>query len=365
MDAEVGDRARAASPALHMRKETQGSRPRSGPEADAGDEPGLHRPPWAPHKMRYVLGVDGGGTKCDAVLMDETGTVCGWGRGGSTHGLYVGRDVAAQSVRDAVQSAVTGRSVEVSRICGAGPFAALGDILNQELCSEMFVQGGETGLGFATALTTHGILILSGTGSFVFGLTEDGRHLHEGGNGPIVADEGSAYHIGILGMRAMFRSHYCEARRTSLAQAVPKAMGVETQHEAFHQLYIDRIGRSQVAAVAKTVNDEAEKGDAVAIAVLQRAADELGELLVEVIRELRMQQSEDYLVATGSVAQGSRIFWQRLCEIAHSAAPGLRPIQPRVKPVIGACLLCLRDLGVQWSENLLDHIVATQGPFVA
>ncbi len=315
--------------------------------------------------MRYVLGLDGGGTKCDAVLMDETGTVVGWGRGGSTHGLYVGNEAVARSLRDAVLGATANLRPPVERIAGSGPHAGLDQWLEQPLSLGQFVPGGEATLGFATALTTHGIIVLSGTGSFVFGLTADGRSLHEGGNGCIIADEGSAYHIGILGVRAAFRSGYCARRHTSLAEAVPRAMGVAGLHDVFHLIYTEHIGRSQVAAVARTVDEEAERGDAVAAGILRRAADELGELVVEVIHELNMEASDDFLVATGSVAQGSRIFWQRLSDIALSVAPRLRPIQPRVRPVIGACLLALRALGVEWGEPLMQRITATQEPFLA
>lgn len=309
--------------------------------------------------MRYVLGVDGGGSKCDAVLMDETGAVHGWGRGGSAHRLYVGGEAATRSVRDAVTGAVAALNPPIDRVAGVGLHPALPDWLGQPLALEQFVSSGEVELGFATAMTTHGILVLSGTGSFVHGRTPDGRSVHEGGQGPVIADEGSAYHIGILGIRAAFRSHYNEGRRTSLATAVPSALGARKLGEVFNLLYVERIGRSQIASVARTVNEEAESGDHVAVGVLRRGAEELAELVVEVIRALDMQAANECLVATGSVAQGSRIFWERLCEIALAAAPGLRPVQPAVRPVMGACLLALRDLGVEWNQALMDRIVET------
>ncbi|NSW58267.1 MAG: hypothetical protein HPY44_19850 [Armatimonadetes bacterium] len=315
--------------------------------------------------MRYVLGLDGGGTKCDAVLMAEDGTVMGWGRGGPTHGLYVGPDVPIQSQKDAILGATGGSPPPLSRIAGLGLVGHLHQWLNQDLCAEQFVPCGEADMGLATALTTHGILVLSGTGSFVHGRTPDGRHMHLGGNGPIIADEGSAYHIGILGIRAAFRSKYSEARRTSLREAVPKAMGVAGLREVFHLLYIDRVGRTQIAAVARAVDMEAEKGDRVAAQMLRKAADELGELLVEVITELDMTRSDAYMVATGSVAQGSRIFWDRLCEIAAGVAPDIRPVQPKVRPVVGACLMGLKALEVPWTEALLERIIETQEPFLA
>lgn len=316
--------------------------------------------------MRYVLGIDGGGTKCDAVVMDEQGTVMGWGRGGSSHGLYVGNHSATRSVRRAVRDALPASKPTVAVVAGTGLHAAqLGEWIDQPFLLDQFVPAGEVAMGFATALTTHGILVLSGTGSFVCGVTTSGRTLQEGGNGCIIADEGSAYHIGVLGIRAAFRSHYSEARRTTLAQAVPRALGVDSMHDVFNLVYVNHVGRSRIASVAKAVDAEAEAGDAVAAGVLERAADELGELLLEVIRELEFTGTDEHLVANGSVAQGSRLFWQRVCAIARSGAPGLRPVCPRVRPVVGACLLALRRLGVNWTPALLERIIETQEPFVA
>jgi N-acetylglucosamine kinase-like BadF-type ATPase len=294
--------------------------------------------------------------------MDEGARVLGWGRGGPTHGLYVGLDAATRSVRDAVLGATADFRPAISYIAGCGLHAGLNEWLQQPFSLDQLLPCGEPALGFATALTTHGILVLSGTGSFVHGLTADGRCRHEGGNGPIVADEGSAYHIGILGVRAALRADYAARRRTSLTLAVPRALGVKSLQDVFHLLYVERIGRSRVASIARAVN--AEAGDQVAAAILRRAAEELGELLVEVIRELGFEASSERMVATGSVAQGSRVFWDRLCEIALAVAPGLTPVQPRVRPVVGACLLALRKLGGEWGPHLIDRIVETQQPFL-
>lgn len=310
--------------------------------------------------MQYVLGIDGGGTKCDAVLMDETGRVVGWGRGGSTHGLYVGEEAALASVRDAVLGALPTPAPPIARVGCPGRRAFVGQWLGQSLSPEQIVPVDEVSMGLAMALTTHGVLVLSGTGSFVHARAEDGRHVHEGGQGPIIADEGSAHHIGSLGIRAAFRSHWTEARRTSLAEAVPRALGVESLREVFRLLYVEHIGRASIASVAKAVNEAAEAGDRVARQVIVQAARELGVLLVEVIQAIGFEDSDELMVATGSVAQGSCIFWDTLCEIAHEVAPRIRPVQPKIKPVMGACLLALRDLGVEWNQDLVARIEQTQ-----
>ena len=57
------------------------------------------------------------------------------------------------------------------------------------------------------------------------------------------------------------------------------------------------------------------------------------------------------------------MWWETLCGIALEVAPGLRPVNPRVRPVIGACLLALKELGVAWNEGLVARIVETQERF--
>lgn len=265
------------------------------------------------------------------------------------------------SVREAVMGALPTPVPPVSRVACAGHWAVLGEWLGQPLNRDQIVQVSEISMGFAMALTTHGVLVLSGTGSFVHARTADGRHIHEGGQGPLIADEGSAYHIGSLGIRAAFRSHWTEARRTSLAEAVPRVLGVDSLREVFRLLYVERIGRASIASVARAVDEAAEAGDRVAQQIIVQAARELGVLLVEVIEGIGFKDSDELMVATGSVAQGSRLFWQTLCEIASEVAPRLRPVQPRIRPVMGACLLGLRDMGVEWSEDLLARIEETQG----
>ncbi len=49
--------------------------------------------------MRYALGIDGGGSKCEALLVDEAGNVAGRGLGGQIHWYYDPPEVIQQSYR--------------------------------------------------------------------------------------------------------------------------------------------------------------------------------------------------------------------------------------------------------------------------
>src|SRR5580704_5859909 len=79
--------------------------------------------------MRFVLGFDGGGTKTDCVLMDESGAILARSQAGPSNPLRVGFGAAINSVRDAARQALARaalpQSATAAAICaglaGAGP----------------------------------------------------------------------------------------------------------------------------------------------------------------------------------------------------------------------------------------------------
>ena len=57
--------------------------------------------------MRYFAGLDGGGSKCDVVIIDEEGTVHGWGHSGATgYQPQEQAEAAAKAVSPAVEAIV-------------------------------------------------------------------------------------------------------------------------------------------------------------------------------------------------------------------------------------------------------------------
>ncbi|MCC6444695.1 MAG: hypothetical protein IT210_14710 [Armatimonadetes bacterium] len=315
--------------------------------------------------MRYALGLDGGGSKCDAVLIDETGQVIGWGRGGPTHGLYDTPDVVTGSTVQAIEGAL-GHLREAEIWVGGG--------LHDERVRAAVEQSGrvagiasahEVSTAFASVQQEWGLIILSGTGAFVHGRTPEGKDFHMDGLGPVLGDYGSAHAVGLRGLRAAFASGWAKSRRTALADTVPQALGAANLREVFHQVYIEKtMSRRRIASLARLVDREAEGGDGIARKCLLDAADELSDLAVDLVREMEMAALAFPMIAIGSVAQNSRLWWGRVCERLHAAAPACQPVVPRVRPVVGAALQALREMGIPWTPELLDRIVETQRPFL-
>jgi len=309
---------------------------------------------------RYALGIDGGGSKCDAALLDETGAVVGWGRGGPTHIYYDPPEVIASSYTNAVSQALAG--IEGAEIWAAGhlPEGHRRETVGRANRLAKHVAATEVDSAFASAQAEWGMIVLAGTGSFVHGRERDGRDLHFGGLGPILNDYGSAYAIGVLGLRAAFASDWTAARRTSLAEAIPQALGVADRRGVFNAVYVQHIGRRQIAALAQVVDGEAERGDRVARRCIEAAADELAEVALDIVGELGMHDLAFPVISIGGVARGSRLWWERVCLRVREAAPKMRPVIPQVTPASGAGLLALRAMGVEWTPELLARVAATE-----
>ena len=311
---------------------------------------------------RLALGVDGGGTKSDAVLINEHGSVLGWGRGGTGQILWAGRDAALENYSEAVRTALSDR--QPGELWVAGLYGRVLDRLGLGETGVQFVRADELTRGFASALETHGILVLSGTGAFVSALTESGESVTLDGLGPVLGDHGSGYQIGLMGMRAALSASWGSQRATALEQTVPRELGVTTTNDVFNLVYMEQIGRSRIASAAKAVIQAADDGDRIAREIVLQAADDIVTTLGDIIVRMHLEDSDYALVASGGIAQSCRMYWDRVCESALAIAPNLRPIQPKVRPCIGAALLALKEMGVSWTQELLARIEETQQPFL-
>jgi len=302
-----------------------------------------------------VLGFDGGGTKIEAALMDETGAVVGWGSGGPAVSWYEETQCVRASVAQAVEAAIAGSHVEVSAVVAAGPagiqdaLGTLGDLIQaapRRMASEFELIMAAHGMD-------RGLTVLAGTGSGVFVRAPSGGDIHMGGSGPVIGDEGSAYDIGLRAIRACLRAGYSPPRPTTLVHSVPRAAGLEQPGDLVRWVYVHKASRRDIARLARTVDREAEGGDTVALAILRAAARALGDLAVEALGVADLRATECPMAVAGSVVTRSCIYRRYLLERVREDAPAVRPVDPGPPPAVGAALLALRDLGIAWGDKLL------------
>ncbi len=226
---------------------------------------------------RFVIGVDGGGTRTRAVALDASGVELARAEGGSA---VAGAPLeAARAVADACVDLVrrAGRHLPAhvlwAGLSGAGreeERTAAERALRETGVAERARVGTDVQAAFHDAFADRpGILLIAGTGSIAWARAEDGREGRVGGWGPRIGDEGSGYAIGTEALRRVARSADGRAPATTLSELVRRWLGLERLEELAG--WVAGASRAGIAELAPLVAGAARDGDAVSEQVIAEA----------------------------------------------------------------------------------------------
>lgn len=253
----------------------------------------------------YVIGVDGGGTKTLGILMDEAGTELGRVSMPSSN-IHA---IAHSTVEEILQSLVTSlcdqgkiEPKDLSAIClgMAGCDSPkdrevlesfLKPILRKDI--KMTIVNDAIVAMRAVLSRMHGILLIAGTGSICFGWNENtGQQARSGGWGHLLADEGSGYLIGLKGLQAILKGVDGRGPETTLLPVIFEQLqyDVSEPRSLIQFVYGDKGTKANIANLARYVFQEAAKGDAASIAIVEEQAHELSLTIPPVFAKLYAQE---------------------------------------------------------------------------
>lgn len=258
------------------------------------------------------LGVDGGGTRSRALLVDAQGRELAAVEGPS--GLVNSKDpataaaVVARLARKAAKTARVPLPLEGlwAGLAGAGqegPRRAVEAALVGAGVAHRISVGTDVEAARADAFGEGpGILLVAGTGSVAMAVDPRGGRITVGGWGSALDDEGSGYRIGLDGLRAVVRSADGRAPETSLGRALLQQTGVAAPPELV--AWTAAAAKRDVAALAPTVMRAADAGDDAAARVVRKALDGLRELLEAAIVAGKWSTSPPLALSGGLVLEG-------------------------------------------------------------
>lgn len=237
--------------------------------------------PQTLHDVRFVLGVDGGGTGTRVRLADRNGHLLGQGEAGPS-ALGQGSEQAWRHIQQAAQAAA--RQAGLTELplsqCAVG-LGLSGSGVAAQVQSFLDLQPGYSLLaldsdGWTTLLGAHGgrpgAVIAAGTGTIGEALREDGMRVCISGWGWVCGDEGSGAWLGLKAMRHAQQALDGRAPRSALAQAVWALAGAERETVL---AWCATAGQQGYASLAPLVFRCAEAGDRVAQAFVDEAVAEL------------------------------------------------------------------------------------------
>ena len=295
------------------------------------------------------LGVDGGGTKTAFALIDADGRLLARHESGSAYYLETGLEQTAAMLNAGV--------IETLALAGATPdsvsfaffglpaygedsllHAALDALPGEVFAQERYRCGNDMVCSWAGSLAcADGISVVAGTGSIAYGRYQ-GREARAGGWGELFSDEGSAYWIAREGLNLFSRMSDGRTARGPLHAMFRRGLELGADLDLCAEVYSRRKAeRSQVAQLARLVQQAALEGDAQALAIFGRAARELAEIVDAVRRQLQAPDDAALPVSySGGVFNSGSPVLAPFAQALEQGGFALRT--PAFPPVIGAAL---------------------------
>jgi N-acetylglucosamine kinase-like BadF-type ATPase len=262
-----------------------------------------------------------------------------------------------ESVACAIGGALVGRKFDDLRVVGAcGRDYGLGGMLTE------FVP--ESDAAFALAGHDNGIIALAGTGAAVTVRTPAGEDFRYDGLGPHIGDHGSGYATGHAALRAAAQATWHPRHRTSLAARVYRACLGDNEASGNGGLIMfaaESKDRAEFASLARVVDEEARAGDAIAVCILQKQAEDMAGTIYDAVQSHDLQREECALIGTGGVIANSDIYWKHLCSFIEDFAPNLKPVRLQLPSVLGVAVAAMRKTSPDISpvrERLLSEAKA-------
>jgi N-acetylmuramic acid 6-phosphate etherase len=333
--------------------------------ATVSSNPGL---PLSPDLVssRVALGIDGGGSKTVAWLSrcDDAGrwTIVGRGAGGPSNPQAVGFAAAFQNLDRAVDGAFADariQSAEVAAACGALAGAEREADRRQV---EQWAKGRKLArtlqlvhdaLPLLAAGTPQGwgIALIAGTGSFAFGLNEQGQSARAGGWGYLLGDEGSGYIIALAALKAAAQAADGRAPATRLLERFMQKFNIPRPLDLIGVVYQGKVDRPTIAAWSDLVFEEADAGDDVAQQIVAHAARELAQTVAAVGRQIGLKGRDFPLAASGGLLIHHAAYRRQLADELLVAGYRADPIGIVAEPVAGAVVLAQRLIAAERSGS--------------
>jgi N-acetylglucosamine kinase-like BadF-type ATPase len=305
--------------------------------------------------MGLFVAIDAGGTKTQCLIADET-RVLARASAGTVKLMRVSEAEATARLQGVLAEAAAAAGVslgQVERTCfglagvsGPAVQAWARRTVSGVVAGELILCGDEEIALDAAFAGGEGILVIAGTGSNAIGRAAGGELFGAGGWGPVLGDEGSGYWIGLEAIRAALRAQDrigVGGGETGLLREIEREWGLGSAAElvavANQRTFSDGTNPPDFAELAPVVARCAEKGDALAAGILERAGEELAELVSVVFHKMSGRAApvpEIGVAYTGSVLAQIAPVREAMAARLAVAIPGARVGGAAVDPLDGA-----------------------------
>jgi N-acetylglucosamine kinase-like BadF-type ATPase len=324
--------------------------------------------------VKIFLGVDGGGSKTEFLLVDDSGNVLAQHQEGPAYYPEIGLDALHALLERGIAAALEQAELAPAHITfgflglpaygeDSRLLARLDAMASPLLRADQYRCGNDVVCGWAGALACgDGVSVVAGTGSIAYGEFA-GRSARAGGWGELFSDEGSAYWIAREGLNLFSRMSDGRAERGPLYEVVRAHFALDDDLDLCAAIYgADRSYRSNLAQLARLVAGAAHAGDGAARRIFDDAAAELAAIVDATRVRLAVPPDTPLAVSySGGMFAQADLLLEPMGRALASGANAYRLTAPRLGPGAGAALYAARCAGSALAPAALARLEMWRG----
>ncbi|MEU0572008.1 BadF/BadG/BcrA/BcrD ATPase family protein [Nonomuraea sp. NPDC005983] len=313
-------------------------------------------------RRRLVLAVDGGNSKTDVAVVADDGEVLATGRSGPFAPQSDGVAAAVDEVEKAVHQAVAGASPGESPLVDArfdhvAAYLAGADLpveeeaLAREFAARGFgpdivVRNDTFAVLRAGASAPWGVAVVCGAGINAVGVSPTGEVARFPALGRLSGDWGGGLGVAEEALWHAIRAEDGRGPSTALTTLVKAHFGTATVADLVLALHFGHLDADRLHELTPGVFAAAADGDAVALSLVERQAEEVTVLAEVCLRRLNLLETPTEVVLGGGILTARDPLLTPLLDSAFAdRAPRAKLIVADVPPIIGAALNGLEHLG--------------------
>ena len=308
--------------------------------------------------MSLLLAVDGGNSKTDVLICDDSGAVLGHARGpGTNHQTYglaesldrlsalVGQARAAAALDDTDRLALA--AVYLAGADLPAELAMLTDaVVRAGWADKSIVDNDTLALLRAGTESPDAVAVVCGAGINCIGRAADGRVVRFPALGTLTGDWGGGDELGLAALWHATRAEDGRGPATALTSAIASFFGVDSAAAVAAAAHLDPSMAARLGTLTPVLFEVARAGDAVAESIVVRQGEEVALMAIAALRRLSLATKPATVVLGGGVLRARDPLLHRVIRTAlASAAPLAEITVVSDPPVVGSALLGLASLG--------------------
>lgn len=302
--------------------------------------------------MKYIFGIDGGGTKTECIVVNSENKVLLKHTGNPSNFLIIGLEKTSENLFKLIEECRLKLLIQYDDIeaivLGTAGAGRKDDAENlREFFKEFLQKKGILFNNFFVESDARvalegafpgkaGSILIAGTGSIVIGKDSMGNMYRAGGFGRVIGDEGSGYSLGRKALEYVSKELDGRGTATRITELLAEKYNIKTPEELISSVY-KHDSNFSISEISQLVLQAAEMSDPAAIKIIE---DETDELILHIISiSKKIDEKVLNISLAGGLLINDNIFSRILLEKIKARLLNVVIVKPEHSPAMGAVFL--------------------------